>query len=564
MTAAAGPVLAAAIRSFTFHDGEAPALAGLDLAITPGTLTGVLGGSGSGKSTLGRLLAGWLVPGNGGTLDGSLELSGTRLEFDGGSLGRPDRRIDPAQWGRTVGLVPQDPAAMLSTVRATVAEELAFGLENFGVPGADMAAAVQRTAALLGLGELLDRNPARLSGGQLRRLAIGCSAITRPAVLVLDEPFASLDAAGARELSGLVRDLAASGTAVVILSQVVDGLLLEADHWLVLAGGRQVAAGAPGVLGPDTGLVPNAVRRVGAAAPGAAGAVRDSSTGSTATRPCPPDAAAPGAAPVSRPAAGPALELRCVSFGYTADRGGRPPAAHGRRGRDLFLRGRRTRAQGQSTVPLRHVLQDASLAVQPGEIVAVTGPNGAGKSTLLRHLNGLLRPASGTVLVNGADIAGRPVGAVAADVGVLFQHPRDQLFERTLLREVRFGLTGMPGPGTADERAVAALAAVGLGGAAHSHPAELSASGQRLLALAAVLARRPSVMALDEPTVALDGDGLAILDAAVRSAAEAGAAVVLVTHDLDYAQTAAHRIVALDGGRLTGEGGRPRGVRPGL
>lgn len=568
MTAAAGPVLAAAIRSFTFHDGEAPVLGGLDLSITPGTLTGVLGGSGSGKSTLGRLLAGWLVPESGGTLEGSLELSGTRLEFGGGTLGRPVRRIDPAQWGRTVGFVPQDPAAMLSTVRATVAEELAFGLENFGVPRADMAAAVQRTAALIGLGELLDRDPARLSGGQLRRLAIGCSAITRPAVLVLDEPFASLDAAGARVLSGLVRELAASGTAVVILSQVVDGLLLEADHWLVLAGGRQIAAGAPGVLGPDTGLVPNAVRRVGAAAPGAAGAARVYGTGSTAGRTCLRDAAAPGAAPVSGPAAGPAgpaLELRRVSFGYTADRGGRPPAVQGRRGRgrDLLLRSLRARTQGQAAQRLRPVLQYVSLAVQPGEIVAVTGPNGAGKSTLLRHLNGLLRPASGTVLVNGADIAGRPVGAVAADVGVLFQHPRDQLFERTLLREVRFGLTGLPGPGTADERAVAALAAVGLGGAAHSHPAELSASGQRLLALAAVLARRPSVIALDEPTVALDGDGLAILDAAVRSAAEAGAAVVLVTHDLEYAQAAAHRIVALDGGRLTGAGGRPRGVRPG-
>jgi energy-coupling factor transport system ATP-binding protein len=310
---------------------------------------------------------------------------------------------------------------------------------------------------------------------------------------------------------------------------------------------------------------------VGAAAPGAAGAAREYGTGSTAGRTCLPDAAAPGAAPVSGPAAGPAgpagpaLELRRVSFGYTADRGGRPPAVQGRRGRgrDLLLRSLRARTQGQAAARLRPVLQDVSLAVQPGEIVAVTGPNGAGKSTLLRHLNGLLRPASGTVLVNGADIAGRPVGAVAADVGVLFQHPRDQLFERTLLREVRFGLTGRPGPGTADERAVAALAAVGLGGAAHSHPAELSASGQRLLALAAVLARRPSVIALDEPTVALDGDGLAILDAAVRYAAEAGAAVVLVTHDLEYAHAAAHRTVALDGGRLTGAGGRPRGVRPG-
>jgi len=197
------------------------------------------------------------------------------------------------------------------------------------------------------------------------------------------------------------------------------------------------------------------------------------------------------------------------------------------------------------------VLAGINLAVHPGEIVAVTGLNGAGKSTLLRHLNGLLQPTTGSVLVNGSTITGRAVGETAGEVGLLFQHPRDQLFERTLLREVRFGLDRLVGTAAAGKRASAALAAVGLEGAAHGHPAELSASGQRLLALATVLARRPSVIALDEPTVALDGDGLAVLDAAVRSAAAEGAAVVLVTHDLDYARTAAHRLVALDGGRLT-------------
>jgi energy-coupling factor transporter ATP-binding protein EcfA2 len=196
------------------------------------------------------------------------------------------------------------------------------------------------------------------------------------------------------------------------------------------------------------------------------------------------------------------------------------------------------------------VLRDVNLAVHPGEIIAVTGPNGAGKSTLLRHLNGLLRPTAGTVHVRGADISGAPVGRTAASVGLLFQQPRDQLFERSALREVSFGLGRLVGPALAAHRATAALEAVGLAGAAHEHPAELPASAQRLLALATVLARKPAVLALDEPTVALDGDGLTLLDTAVRSAAAEGAAVVLVTHDLGYARSAAHRIVALDGGRL--------------
>jgi energy-coupling factor transport system ATP-binding protein len=187
------------------------------------------------------------------------------------------------------------------------------------------------------------------------------------------------------------------------------------------------------------------------------------------------------------------------------------------------------------------------LSVHPGEIVAVTGPNGAGKSTLLRHLNGLLQPLAGNVRINGQDIAGLLPGRVAADVGLLFQNPREQLFERTAEREVGFGLAGGQAATASVRRA---LAAVGLAEAAGTHPAELPASRQRLLALATVLARQPRVMALDEPTVALDSQGLAMLDTAVRQAAAAGAAVVLVTHDLAYARSVAHRTVRLDAGRL--------------
>jgi energy-coupling factor transport system ATP-binding protein len=247
-----------------------------------------------------------------------------------------------------------------------------------------------------------------------------------------------------------------------------------------------------------------------------------------------------GPAPAVESAADtPALELRGVGFAYQTATAGR---------------GRKTRATSGSAAGHQKntVLQGIDLVLQPGEIVAVTGPNGAGKSTLLRHLNGLLQPSSGSVLVNGKDIAGLPAGQVAASVGLLFQNPRDQLFERTAALEVRFGLDRRFSAGEASERTAAALAAVGLSNAAQDHPAGLPASRQRLLALATVLARRPSVLALDEPTVALDGDGLAVLDRAVRSAAAAGAAVVLVTHDVPYAHTVADRLLTLDGGRLLG------------
>ncbi len=510
MTAAIRTALRVRIDSFTFHGESHPALRDAALSVTPGSLTAVLGGSGSGKSTLGKLLAGWLRAGHAGQFRGSLELDGTRLDFHGAP---DDPRINPAEWSRRVAFVPQDAAAMLSTVRATVAEELAFGLENRATPRADMLRAVERTAARTGLSGLLDRDPATLSGGELRRLAVGCAVITEPDMLILDEPLASLDASGAVQIEALVRSLCGAGTGVVLLSQAADRLAGEATHWTVLDGGTVTAAGTPAQLGGSAEL-----EHAGVLVPGVfgTGGVRDAGVRGPDVRG--PDAAAPETA---------ALELRGVGFGY---------------GQDSRRRG---------TASQVRVLRDVDFAVRPGEIVAVTGPNGAGKSTLLRHFNGLLRPSEGDVRVCGRSIAGVPVGTVAASVGLLFQHPRDQLFERTVLREAAFGLRQLCGKAGAEGRARAALAAVGLSAAAEAlHPAELPASQQRLLALATVLAREPAVLALDEPTVGLDRHGLERLGKAVDAAAGRGTAVVMVTHDLAYARATAHRVLELDGGSL--------------
>lgn len=516
--------LATGIKHFTFHGDDAPVLRNIDLAFQAGSFSVILGASGCGKSTLGRLLAGWVQPGPGGTLAGHLDVAGTRLDF----AGHPeDPRIDAGAWGRHVSFVPQDAWAVVSTVAATVAEELAFGLENAGMARGRMRAAVSRTAGMLGLTALLSRHPATLSGGQLRRLAVGCAVIADPAVLVLDEPFASLDAAGTDELAVLLRELVAGGTAVVVLSQTIDEALLQADRWVALDAGTVSASGTPVELMASPENLPAGIRRPRQQRdPGLRDRTR-TATARTGTRPGPAD---------GTEAEDAVLELRGVHFAYRATKG----------------RGRKT--PGISGGAEEHrgivVLDNIDLRLKPGEIIAVTGPNGAGKSTLLRHLNGLLQPTSGAVLVNGKPIAGLPVGEVAAFVGLLFQNPRDQLFERTAAREVRFGLDRRFGSGEAAERTAAALAAVGLSAVAHVHPAELPASSQRLLALATVLARKPRVLALDEPTVALDGRGLAMLDAAVRSAADEGAAVVIVTHDLAYAASVADRRVALDGGAL--------------
>jgi energy-coupling factor transporter ATP-binding protein EcfA2 len=529
----AATTLLASIVSFSYHGDTSPALRGVEVAAAPGTLTAVLGGSGSGKSTLGRLLGAWLLGGRDGALAGSLQLEVAGHPAGSGPLrfsGTPDDpRIDPGAWARHVGYVPQDAASMLSAVRATVEEELAFSLESRGIPRAEMVRTVADIARRTGLDGLLRRDPATLSGGELRRLAVGCAVVDGPGILILDEPLESLDQAGIRTVVELVHAELARGTAIVVLSQHADVLTRAAERWLVLTDGEETASGSPirileGSALAESGVVitspevviPSADREpepdpMPASPPVMTSPVAEAAAGATAV----------GTTAVCTTAA---MELAGVAFGF----------------------GGRSRS---SPMEDRLLLEDVDLQVMPGEIVAITGPNGAGKSTLLRLFNGLHRPLRGDVRVADESIAGVPTGLVARRLGLLFQHPHDQLFERTVLREVLFGLDRIFGTGS-PERAQAALAAVGLRDSGNAHPHELPASGQRLLALATVLAREPSVLALDEPTVALDAHGLKRLTAAVSAAAGRGAAVVMVTHDLRFAKTHAHRLLRLEGGRL--------------
>jgi energy-coupling factor transport system ATP-binding protein len=512
------PVLDAYIESFSFHGDTAPAVHGVGITVQGGTLTSVLGGAGSGKSTLGRLLAGWLRSGD-GLLRGRLSLSGEavpnggqRLDFAGTE---DDPRISPAAWSRHVGYVPQDAAAMLSQIRSTVAEELAFGLENRGTDRDEMHRRVADVAGRTGLSPLLDRVPGSLSGGELRRLAIACCVIIDPAVLILDDPLSSLDNEGAELIGDLIAGLVAKGTAVVHLGQVAGPLFTQATSCLVLDGGTVTAQGTPADVLLSRGLAES-----GVVVP--TEAVSNGRGRSEAMAPELLSGSGPAAKKVSSVARTRASSLSLRNVAYSL------APRHGE---------------------LRTVLTDVDLEVEPGQTVAITGPNGAGKSTLLRHVNGLLHPDSGEVLVRGLPIRGKSTGAIAADVGLLFQHPRDQLFERTLMREVSFGLGRLFG-GEAEVRAIQALEDVALANVASAHPHDLPASGQRLLALATVLARQPAVIALDEPTVGLDRHGLARLQTALDTVTLRGAAVVIVTHDLAYARTVSDRVLRLQGGRL--------------
>jgi energy-coupling factor transport system ATP-binding protein len=196
-------------------------------------------------------------------------------------------------------------------------------------------------------------------------------------------------------------------------------------------------------------------------------------------------------------------------------------------------------------------LNGVTLRVGAGESVALVGQNGSGKTTLVRHLNGLLRPTAGRVLVGGVDAAGRRVAELAAQVGLVFQDPDRQIFSGTVRAEVEFGARNVGRRGARLDTAVReSLAAVGLSGEEATNPYDLGGSRRKLLAVASVLAMGTPVLVLDEPTTGQDRNGVARIRDVVGQAHAAGRTVIAVSHDLRFVAETFDRVVVLRAGRI--------------
>lgn len=203
-------------------------------------------------------------------------------------------------------------------------------------------------------------------------------------------------------------------------------------------------------------------------------------------------------------------------------------------------------------------LRDVTLDVPRGEAVAIVGANGSGKTTLAKHLVGLLRPTAGMVTLDGSPIAGRAIADLAGTVGFAFQDPGDQLFERTVAREVAFGPKQL-GRSAAEETAAveAALELTGLGSERDTNPYDLARPTRKLVTLAGVLAMDPSVLVLDEPTTGQDPEGAERVGRIVEAMQAAGRTVIAITHDVAFAERWFDRTVVMDAGRVASDRPRP-------
>jgi energy-coupling factor transporter ATP-binding protein EcfA2 len=492
--------------SYTYPGGGAPALRDVSLSIMPGEVVVLAGASGSGKSTLLRAVSGLVPHFHGGTFAGRARIAG-----------RDSRRHGPGSLAAVVGTLFQDPETQV--VMGTVRAELAFGLENRGWSAAAVARGVEETVLALGIESLLDRGTAELSGGELQRTALGAALAPRPAVLVLDEPTSQLDPVAGDELIGLLRRVNEDSDVTVLLAEHrLERCLYAADRVIVLSEGRVVCDAAPGhflewARRQAPALSTPGARLLGelglAPVPGVRGA-RAALRGA-------------GLLPAGAGADGPGGSGG--SGGSGGERGPRRWRARARRGTDepaLAFDGVWHELRDGPVL-----LRDVSLALAPGERVALMGRNGAGKSTLLRHAAGLAAPTRGAVRA-----AGR--------VGLLLQNPVDYLVHERV----------------ADEAPVAALDAVGLGGPAYAdrHPRELSGGERQRLALAVVLGepeQSPAVLCLDEPTRGMDRGHRARL---LKLLGAIDGAVLVATHDAEFAAELADRVVLIAAGAVIADG----------
>lgn len=498
---AAGAEVPVRLDHVTLRYGDSLALDNVTLEVCRGERVCVLGANGSGKSTLASVICGLLAPD-----EGDVELAGHAVCTGG----VPDLAAY-RDARRQLGLVFQNPDDQIVT--SVVADDVAFGPENLGVPRAQIATRVARELRRVAMEKYAHADPSRLSGGQRQRVCIAGALVMEPAVLVLDEPSSLLDVRGRAAIMRVMGRLAAAGATLVHVTHFMDEAL-AADRVIVMQHGHVALEGTPDeVFATKNAQVIEALGLEMPFEARLAAALRADAADGGAI-------AAPGAPSDEKPAApAPAAE---------------PPAILAR---DL----------GFSYGPGAQALDGVSLEVPVRATTAIVGQTGSGKSTLLRLLCGLEAADAGSLTVCGINAATkRGRCQVRRAVGYVMQHPERQLFAQTVAEDVAFGPRNQGLSAAEVERRVAhALDLVGLADRRDASPFELSGGQQRLAAIAGVLAMEPELLVLDEPTAGLDPRGRARLRALMADLAAHGVTLLQVTHSMEDAARADH-VVVLD------------------
>ncbi len=516
----------------------------VNLDIQPGQFIAILGHNGSGKSTLAKHMNAILAPTEG------------TMWVDGKDTKEEDNIWDVRQ---TAGMVFQNPDNQI--IGTVVEEDVGFGPENLGVPTEEIWERVEQSLQSVGMIEYRHHSPNKLSGGQKQRVAIAGVVAMRPKCIVLDEPTAMLDPNGRKEVLRTVEELRKREKVTVILITHYMEEVIGADRVIVMDKGHVVMDGTTREIFsqvellkkyrldvPQVTLLAYELKQRGFAIPDgilsvdelvvalegcgmktaqvkkvlAGGTVRDEAVadqiyGNAMTTVIQENAA-------QNREQTPNLKLENVSYVYSPD-----------------------------TAYERKALKDINLDIYEGQFIGVIGHTGSGKSTMIQHLNGLIRATSGALYYQGENIYAEKYNLreLRNNVGLVFQYPEHQLFEVDVLSDVCFGPKNQ---GLSEEecreRALEALQLVGLPEKYYeSSPFDLSGGQKRRVAIAGVLAMKPKVLVLDEPTAGLDPKGRdEILDQIAYLQKEGNLTVILVSHSMEDIAKYVDRIIVMNKG----------------
>ncbi len=566
-TAEKSPFVAFERTAFEYGGGSV-VFSELDLTIRPGEYVALLGGNGSGKSTIAKLIDALLLPS-----------SGRVLVF--GCDTRDGAHIFYIR--SNIGLVFQNPDDQLVT--SIIEDEVAFGPENLGIETDELRVRVSEALRAVGMEGFERQDINALSGGQKQRVAIAGALAMRPAMMVFDEATAMLDPRGRRSLMRLIDELHKSGITIVTITHYMDEAA-RAERVVALEAteaGTRVALDGP----PDDVLArADELRALDLAVPFTCelalhlrergvpviptvhedalvdelvrlrttepeGTAPLATPGKTTPRDARQDpGVAEGAVPSGSSQDDALIRFEGASYSYenhedpatAKEREGSPDRTDGSKG-------------GWGKGPgASFALRDVNLTVGKGEMLGLAGHTGSGKSTLIQHMNGLLHPQSGRVLLDGHDLADKAVAREARrHVGLVFQYPEHQLFAATVYDDVAFGPRNLGFSAEKVESAVRrALHQVGLDPDrfASRNPFELSGGQQRKAALAGVLAMDPQVLVLDEPAAGLDPRTRREFLALLEELHEGGLTVVIASHFMEDLAQLCDRIAVLDEGRV--------------
>lgn len=503
--------------SFQYKSQARPTLRDIDLSIYPGEKVLIAGPSGCGKSTLASCINGLIPFAYPGEQSGSLTICGEEAK---------DTSI--FQLSKTVGTVLQDPDGQF--IGLTVAEDIAFVLENACTPQEEMVSRVAAVSEKVGVGRHLDHAPDELSGGQKQRVSLAGVMIGDVKVFLFDEPLANLDPATGKQAIELIDQIHRDTQAAVIIIEhrLEDVLWRDVDRIVLMRDGEILLDSPPAQLLSTGLLLENGIRE-----PLYLTAMRYAGV---------------GISPEALPQSIRTLRLSEEDRRKIRDWGAQQAPAPAPGPREVLFS-----AEGIDFTYENgfHALKDVSLRIEAGELLAIVGTNGAGKTTFSKVICGFETPQAGVLRFKGRDLASLSIKERADHIGYVMQDPNQMISKSFLFDEVALGLRlrGVPEEETA-RRVEKTLKICGLYPFRRWPVSALSFGQKKRVTIASILVLDPEMLILDEPTAGQDFRHYTEIMEFLRGLSALGIAVVMITHDMHLMLEYADRAVVFSQGRI--------------